>query len=74
VMNSRRFTAQLPPVLSIKRIAPPKLRQETAALRHFSPIYVADGSSASRRCGLDACGMSAMPPIPTELMRHSKTS
>jgi hypothetical protein len=35
---------------------------------------VADGSSASRRCALDACGMSAMPPIPTELMRHNKTS
>src|SRR6266446_5265533 len=35
---------------------------------------VRNGSSASRRCALDACGMSAMPPIPTELTRHNKTS
>ena len=35
----------MPPVLSIERIAPPQLRQETAALRHFSLIYVGLGSN-----------------------------
>jgi hypothetical protein len=30
--------------------------------------YDRNGSSASCRCALDARGMSAMPPIPTELM------
>jgi hypothetical protein len=36
--------------------------------------YDRSGSVASRRRALDARGMSAMPPIPTELMRHNKTS
>jgi hypothetical protein len=30
--------------------------------------------SASHGCALDARGMSAIPPISTELMRHNKTS
>ena len=32
------------------------------------------GSDASDRPVCDAPGMSAMPPIPTELMRHKKPS
>ena len=37
-MNSRRFTAQLPPVLPNERITH-LVRQETAALRDFNPGY-----------------------------------
>ena len=48
--------------------------QETVAVQDFGPAYDRYGSSASRRCALDACGMSAMPPIPTELMRHNEMS
>src|SRR5262245_19682261 len=60
-MNSRRFTAQCLPFLSIKRIAPPKLRQETAALQQFGPIYVADGSIATDEVEVTRSRMSASP-------------
>src|SRR5262249_42350946 len=42
------FHCPMPPALSIESVAPPQLRQETAALRHFGPVYVADGSKAEK--------------------------
>ena len=42
------FHCPMPRVLSIERIASRQLRQETAALRHFGPIYVADGFKICR--------------------------
>jgi hypothetical protein len=47
--------------------APPTLRLKRAA-------HVSCGLSAPHRCALDTRGMSAMPPISTELMRHNETS
>jgi hypothetical protein len=61
-MNSRRCTAQCLPVLSIERIASPQLRQETAALRHFGPIYVADGSEAAQSTEATGLAMSGLLP------------
>jgi hypothetical protein len=47
VMNSRRFTAPLPPVLPTKTIAH-LVRQETAALRDFNPANDRCGSKLGR--------------------------
>src|SRR5262249_22738452 len=48
------FHCPMPPVLSIEKIAPAQLRQETVALRHFSLIYVGLGSDpVIRRCRLN---------------------
>src|SRR5262249_14261438 len=46
----------------------------TGILQPITRAKVWFGSFASHQCALDVCGMSAMPPILTELMRHSNTS
>jgi hypothetical protein len=43
-------------------------------MRNFDQAYDRCGSSASRRCAPDACGMSASPPIATEFMLGSEPS
>ncbi len=47
------------------------MRRETAALRDFNLAYVAVGSVASDRYGAGGRGMSASPPIASELWHSS---
>src|SRR5262249_18322271 len=65
----------LPPTLPNERIAHFDVAGACCAAGFRSglcPKWVKRVTSV--RCALDAQGTSAMPPIPTELMRHNKTS
>src|SRR5262245_1255279 len=66
------FHCPVTPVLPTERIAPPQLRQETAALRHFSLIYVGLGSFTSLWLLRSTVRMSASHPKATELLRSSE--
>jgi len=52
----------------------PSAPQETAALRNFNPVYVGSGSFSSDRHPPDARGMSASPPIASELWHRSEST
>jgi hypothetical protein len=69
VMNSRRFTSNLSRT-SKRKIA----LLEAYCTAGFSSSYDRYGSVASHPDVRDAHGMSAMPPIATQSVRHNETS
>ena len=68
VMNSRRFMCV--PLAEITPYHMGAVLCITANLGADWLLWVKCVTS----CALDACGMSATPPVPAELMRHNKTS
>src|SRR5262245_46854338 len=68
-MNSRRFTAQFPPVPNERNST-----QRTAALRDFDPAYVSSGSIAPDRHARDTRALSASPSIAIKDWHRSETT
>lgn len=69
MMNSRRFTSNLSRT-SKRKIA----RRETYCTAGFPSTLCRYGSFASHRCARNVCGMSATPPIATQLARGNVPS